>query len=95
MTGRPIIRIKSTGYFEKLHYRLRKRLPMWTVYRPVTAEYPGLWVARMFVTLPESKPTRFTIASETLQELRATLPRGLFWVPRNPADKPEIEETWL
>lgn len=40
----------------KLHNRLQARLPMWVVYRPITREYPGLWVARMHITLPQTRP---------------------------------------
>jgi hypothetical protein len=96
-TGHPLILITRALYFTKLHWRLanKGRLPMWTVYRPVTREYPGKWCARMFVTLPAAKPTRFVIAHDSLEELRAILPQGLANIGRDPDDPPEIEETWI
>lgn len=68
---------------------------MWVVYRPVTAEYPGIWVARMHVTLPASRPSRFVITHNTLPQLRELLPPGLVHLSRQPEDLPEIEEVWL
>lgn len=93
--GHPVFLVPSTGYFSKLHYRLRERLPIWTVYRPGTREYPDSWVARMHVALPEPKVTRFVITHDTLDELRSILPPGLTKLNRSPQDAPEIVETWL
>jgi hypothetical protein len=92
--GHPVI-IIPPGRFERLHWRLRHRLPMWIVYRPITREYPGVWVARMHVTLPTAKPTRFVITHDTLSELRNVLPRGLHMLNREQVDAPQIEEIWL
>lgn len=95
--GHPVIKIENPSYFERLHHKLaiRNRLPMWTVYDTTTREYPGKYVARMFVTLPGVKATRFLILHDTLEELRAMLPRGLFWMDRKHEDAPEIVEVWL
>ena len=72
-------------------------LPMWVVYRPVTREYPGVWVARMHVTLcrKHALRTRFVMTHDSLDELRSLLPPALTWMERNPQDVPEIEEVWL
>ena len=67
------IPIADPGYFARLHWRLRERLPVWVVYRPITREYPGAWVARMHVVLPELRPTRFVVTHDTLKELRTRL----------------------
>lgn len=94
--GIPVILVPDGGhYFTKLTYRLRERLPMWVIYKPTTLEYPGHWVARMHVALPEPKPTRFVITHDTLDELRTILPAGLANIGRNVEDVPEIEEVWL
>lgn len=79
----------------KLTVRLQNRLPMWVVYRPPTQEYGDLWVARMHVTLPEPKPTRFVISHDSLEELRSILPPQLTRMPRHQADPQEIVEVWL
>ena len=91
----PVVRVPHADYMARLHWRLRARLPMWVVYRPVTREYPGRWVARMHVTLPETRPTRFVMTHDSLDELRSLLPPALTWMERNPQDVPEIEEVWL
>jgi hypothetical protein len=89
-----VVRVPNAGYFTRLHGRLRRRLPVWVVYRPVTREYPGLWVTRMHIVLPELRPTRFVMTHDTLAELRGLLPPGLVMLARDPADVPEIEEVW-
>lgn len=68
---------------------------MWVVYRPITREYPGLWVARMHITLPQPRPTRFVMTHDTLNQLRRNLPPGLTHFDRQPGDVVEIEEVWL
>lgn len=93
--GYPVIVVPSLDYFARLHYRLRARLPMWVIYTPHTREYPGVFVARMHVILPQPRPSRFTITHDTLVGLRARLPPGLARLPRDPADVPEIVELWL
>jgi hypothetical protein len=94
--GHPTVLVKG-DFLHRLHYRFVRRgwLPMWVVYRPVTREYPGKWVARMHVTIPEAKPTRFVMTHDTLYELRNILPPGLAMVARSEHDVPEIQETWL
>ena len=78
-----------------IHNQYRDQLPMWTVYRPTTLDYAGRWVARMFLTLPESMPTKVIVLADTLEEIRAALPPGLSMIPRWPDDDPGIEETWV
>ena len=92
--GVPVVLV-SGDYLTRVHWRFRERLPMWVIYRPTTREYPGRWVARMHVTLPEPKPTRFVISHDTLDDLRTILPYGLTNIGRKQADLPEIEEVWL
>ena len=93
--GYPVVLMPNVGYFTRLHWRLRSRLPIWVVYRPVTRDYPGVWVARMHVALPEPKPTRFVMTHDTLAELRGILPSGTVRMARSQDDLPEIEEVWI
>jgi hypothetical protein len=93
--GHPVVIVRRPAYFARLHYRLRARLPLWVVYRPTTREYPGMWVARMHVTRPATKPTRFVMAHDTLEGLRSVLPPGLVNFGRDPRDAPEIVEAWM
>lgn len=88
------MRAPGRDYMVRLHQRLHRRMPVWTIYRPITREYPGQWVARMFVIIPELKPTRFVMTHDSLKELRAILPPGLTPFARDQSDPPEIMETW-
>lgn len=69
-------------------------LPIWTIYeRP--ADYPDLFVARLFIG---GKPSAKALFGRTLDEVRAVLTHtypGLFCIPRDPRDEPQIVETWL
>lgn len=91
----PVVRVPSADYMARLHWRLQRRLPMWVVFGPGTREYPHHWVARMHVTLPETKATRFVITHDTLSELREILPPGLVCLPRYRGDPPHLVEVWL
>ena len=95
MNAHPIVRA-SEALLHRLHTRLtlRGRLPMWVVYDTTTREYPGLYVARMHVSLPAAKPTRFAMVAVSVAELRRMLPPGLFLWSRHPNDAPEIIEVW-
>lgn len=93
--GFPIVLIRDAAYMWRLHDKLRKRMPVWVIYKPTTREYPGLWVTRMHIILPESRPTRFVMSHDTLEELRTLLPPGLVKAAADPRDVPEIQETWL
>ena len=93
--GHPVVNVPNAEYFARLQYRLQKRLPVWVLYRPTTREYPGRWVARMHVTLPAARPTRFVLAHDTLADLRTMLPGGLVNLGRQPGDVPEIVEVWI
>ncbi len=68
---------------------------MWVIYRPTTRDYPGRWVARMHLTLPEARITRFVMTHDTLAGLRDLLPPGLVNIGRRREDVPVIEEVWL
>lgn len=94
MTG-PVRIIADAEYFHRLTHRLQPRLPMWVVFDPTTRDYPGRWVARMHVTLPEPKPTRFVITHDSLEGLRGLLPPWLTRLERATDDAPEIVEAWL
>jgi hypothetical protein len=93
--GWPVVVVPGQHYMARLHDRLRFRLPIWTIYRPITREYPGHWVARMHIARPTLRPTRFVMTHDTLEELRGVLPPGLTRLARDPNDLPEIEEVWL
>ena len=69
----------------------RDTLQTWTVYDH-PADYPGLFVARLFI---DGRVTSTALFASSLEEIRAKLPRGLYPLPRSPADSPSIVETWL
>jgi hypothetical protein len=79
----------------RLHYRLQEKLPMWVVYNKETKDYPGLYVARMHLALPEPMATRFVMTHESLHGLRELLPPGLCMLKRAEQDEPTIIEIWL
>jgi len=97
------IEIEPCGDFElvhhddiaRIHYQHRDQLPVWTIYRPTTSDYPGFWSGRMHLSLCDRGPTNLVIVRPNLDEVRARLPYGLTCLMRDPRDDPVIEETWL
>jgi hypothetical protein len=59
------------------------------------SDHPGKYVARMFLVKPNVKETSLNIVADTLPEVYAKLPRGLFWMDRKPGDDPTIIGVWL
>lgn len=77
-----------------VHYQHRDDLPMWTVTQH-PLDYPDGFVARMCRALPQPQVTQFAVYGDTLEEVRAGLPPGLFRMPRYDEDEPQIVEVWL
>jgi len=87
--------LEPKPFHRQQQFVLRDRLPMWVVCNPTTTDYPGQWVARMHLTLPEPRPTDLIIVGESLGNVRAQLPEGLTNIGRQPSDDPVIAEVWL
>lgn len=70
-------------------------LEMWTVYdHPL--DYPDGFVARKsIVGASMTTITREMFEADTLDELRALLPAGLYRIHRYEQDDPMIVEVWL
>lgn len=71
-------------------------LTIWTVYQNHPSA-PGKFVVRAYDVLPGGKATARIEAfiRDSLDEARAAVPAGLYWMNRNPVDDPTIVETWL
>lgn len=70
-------------------------LSVWTLYDS-PADAPGRYVLRRFETGPEPRPTADAWVSEDIEELRDIVRRmGLYCLPRQRADEPQIVECWL
>ncbi len=87
--------MKPDQMMVEAHYNYQQFLPMWTIYRPTTKDYPGQWVARMFLTIPKDKSTDIMAFGSTLEEVRAKLPPDLIKILRHKNDDPVIEESWF
>jgi hypothetical protein len=79
----------------RVTHHFRARLPMWVVYRPSNHDYPGLWVMRMHITLPEPSATSLVVAHEDLEALHELIPEWLTNLGRAAGDDVYIEEVWL
>ncbi|CEF41262.1 hypothetical protein NKW84_10170 [Acetobacter senegalensis] len=69
-------------------------IPMFVVYRPITSDHPGKWVARMHLTEPAAA-TDLLIEADTLVGIRIQLPPEAVNIGRYFYDNPVIEEVWL
>jgi len=75
-------------------------LPTWTIYFNAT-DYPGKFVVRRFVILGGGrglhKDAEPCFVGDSLEAARDSLPheRGLYCMPRQAGDEPQIVETWI
>lgn len=71
-------------------------LTVWVIYYGASNHPPGKWVVRAQdvegggVRIRES-----FVECDSLDEARATVPRGLYRMDRYPGDDPVIVETWF
>jgi hypothetical protein len=64
-------------------------IAVWTVMED-QANYPGKLIARLATT----DPTPCVLLADTLDEMRAALPPGLYHSDRTPADPDGLVELW-
>lgn len=86
------VRLKLAAAYETVG---RDRMPMIVIYGQGTTDFPGVFAARLFQTLPKSMPTDVVVTAASLQELRSLVPPGLACLTRSDNDDPHIIETWL
>ena len=79
----------------RLHLQHQARLPMWVVFGPGTTDHPGMYLARLWFTLPEQMLTNVLIRAMTLDEIHDLLPPGLHLLPRYSNDDPNIIEVFI
>lgn len=76
--------------------KVSSEIVMYTVYiHPL--DYPDHFVVRRhFVTAEGSQPSPHLFhVADTLDEVRAGLPDGLYCIGREPDDEPQIVESWV
>lgn len=64
---------------------------IWVVYE-APHDFPDQYVARR---LQLNKPTSDFVVGNTMIEVRAKLPKGLFRIERSERDDPQIRESWI
>lgn len=68
---------------------------IWTVYQS-PLDYPGEFVARRWVIgVGVAHATDEVRRADTLENLRRILPPGLYRLPRQRGDEPQIVESWV
>lgn len=74
----------------------RHHRPMWLVMGPGTSDHPGLYLARLWVSLPQPIAWPVLLRAPTLEMLRAALaPLGLMRVSESENSDPNVLEVWL
>lgn len=66
-------------------------VPMFVVYEH-PEDFPDKFVVRLFDMY---KPSPYYTLSDTLEQARATLPKGLMWINRSIYDVRSLVETWV
>lgn len=76
-------------------YGVREQLPLFTLYDH-PADYPDVYIARLWLTLPEARPTDYAMTCESVEPIREQMINlGLTRLERAPEDDPSILETWI
>ena len=65
-------------------------VPIYVIYKN-PKDHPGKYVARKFIL---DKPTEECFIANSLEEVRAKLPKGLTCFDRDPSDDKCIVESW-
>lgn len=58
------------------------------------ADYPDKIVTRKFIVTDKAEPADHLV-HDTVEQARQALPAGLYRIPRNTRDEPQILETWI
>jgi hypothetical protein len=72
-------------------------LTMFTIFRS-PADYPGKFVLRGFDVIrgqAEPRPHAVHVVCDSLEQVRACVPSGLYCIGREPGDHESVVETWL
>ena len=80
---------------QRVHWRLRGRVPFWVVFGPGTSDQLGMFVARLWVSRPSATSTGTVLRAGSLAELHDLLPHDLTRIGRDPNDDANIIETWV
>lgn len=71
-------------------------MPIITVYKNSTKDYPGKFVARLFMIEPgEVRYTRYIMLSDDLAKIRREIPPNMTRMLPHSNDDPVVLETWL
>ena len=77
------------------HRDWRDQVPYWVLFGPGTADYPGLYVARLWFMRPEPRLTNMLVRAGTLDTLRYMMPDAATCYGRGSGDDPNILEVWM
>ena len=67
---------------------------MYVIYRH-PLDHPTKIVTRKFLINDQPRPTKEYLLHDSIEDARTALPRGLWQIPRDPNDEPQIVESWV
>jgi len=71
-------------------------MPIITIYKNTTKDYPGKYVARLFDIRPgEVLYTRYIMLADTVTKIRKEIPRNMTMFMPQENDDPVVLETWI
>ena len=92
MTGDRVLTPEEADNFQA-EAQAADELLIWTVYlHPI--DYPGQCIARPHGSKIDV-PFKVVLRADTIEQLRASIPRGLICLGRDPDDDPKIVESWI
>ena len=84
------------SFINDLDLRSMTLMPIITIYKNTTKDYPGKYVARLFDIRPgEVQFTRYIMLSDKLNEIRRGIPHNMTMFMPQENDDPVVLETWI
>jgi hypothetical protein len=84
------------SFINDLDLREMTTMPIITIYKNTTRDYPGKYVARLFDIRPgEVQFTRYIMLSDNLNKIRQQIPHNMTMFMPQENDDPVVLETWI
>lgn len=88
--------IQIDSFVEDIDLNLISKMPIISVYRNTTKDYPGKFVARLYDIRPgEVRYTRYIMLADHIRNIHEGIPSYMTRIEPQPTDDPVVLESWL
>lgn len=88
--------IQIDSFIDDIDLSSISKMPIISVYKNITKDYPGKFVARLYDIRPgEVRYTRYIMLAEYIQVIHEGIPKYMTRIEPQPTDDPVVLESWL